>query len=352
MIIIIMSGFLYLFVLINVVVDVVTAAGNWQQSNAPISEWKGISMDGKGKYLLAHSSVIGENQTGIYLSSDSGKNWYNVPIDNSTAFNQWTASYTSQYDYMFALQENVGLFVAFTGFGIGTVWSKQIIDPDLAKLPPCEDAYYNALAVSDHSYVYVTAKTGAIYASANQGNKFSKTFNPSEYPEKNEWVSIATSLDGKYVAALSLQGLYFSTQYGGLHTWAKSDAPPNAWLRVQFSWENNASPSTVVAVARGSADQPGGIFLSTNVGKNWQVLDSLDTSLAWSAVHVNYNGQEITAAVDGGDIYYSKDQGKSFIVPSTTPKGEAWQAMVDDSYQLYYLVSSNNGHIYYSHSGI
>jgi len=218
----------------------------------------------------------------------------------------------------------------------GRSFTRTIVDPALTY------AYYNYVATNGGGdTVFVTLSYGSIYYSRNSGMSFSKSTAPAD-----SWWSIATMSTGQFAVALNSY-LYYSTNYG--YSWTKANSPAQDYYSAHMS----SNGQFVVVAAGGGPNtnyKTGGIYTSSDYGKNYARSSAADSSLAWRAVTSDYTGKIIAAAVSGGGVYSSTDYGKTFTKSAEAPTGDYWRTITCDGNGAYYTLSSQSstGTIYYS----
>jgi hypothetical protein len=120
--------------------------------------------------------------------------------------------------------------------------------------------------------------------------------------DSRNWLSIASSSDGKNLAAVVGYGggIFTSTNSGA--TWTETNAGNRDWSSIASSSDG----TTLVA-----AVTYGGIYRSTNSGLSWTLLANAQNR-NWSAVTSSANGEKIFACESGGSIWSSIDSGANW----------------------------------------
>ncbi len=164
---------------------------------------------------------------------------------------------------------------------------------------------------------------GLIYLSGDSG----ATWSASAGPVTN-WVSVASSAGGDFIAAAAPGQLYLSTNSGA--SWRASDQTPGLLGNSYAQWKPitcSADGRVVIAGSFWAVGEAYGslVAVSTNWGGTWAITGpgGIVTSLACSA-----SGQVIFAATDAslGDwVWISTDSGGSWM-PTAAPVA-SWGAV-------------------------
>jgi hypothetical protein len=143
------------------------------------------------------------------------------------------------------------------------------------------------------------------FCSANptSAQVWSKTSSPN-----NNWVAVASSADGRKLAAASFSGIYTSTNPGG--TWALTSAPGKQWSALASSADGCVLLATATL---------GGIYTSTNSGSSWY-SNAVPGNYSWDAAAASADGKTlIVGGITFAPVYYSTNMGvnwRSNGVPS------------------------------------
>jgi len=134
------------------------------------------------------------------------------------------------------------------------------------------------------------------------------------------WLSIASSSDGKNLAAVVGYGggIFTSTNSGA--TWTETNAGNQYWSSIASSSDG----TTLVA-----AVTYGGIYRSTNSGLSWTLLADAGTR-NWRAITSSANGEKIFAADYGGSIWSSVDSGASWT-ERTSQGSKNWDSIASSA---------------------
>lgn len=151
-----------------------------------------------------------------------------------------------------------------------------------------------------------------IYVSTNAGATWTKTTAPLA-----PWQSVASSADGKRLAAVAYSGLVFTSTNGG-STWASN----NPVMGVAWSAVASSADGAKLAIAASGS----GIYISANGGATWPSSDAPPTN--WASLASSADGSRMVAAQLGdylnanGAIYTSTNSGTTWSL--TTASGAAW----------------------------
>jgi hypothetical protein len=300
---------------------------SWTLSTAPVTDWFSIASSGTGQYQIASSTINGPNMTGVYLSNDYGKSWTNVFISGAGLGLPWAGvAISSAGNNMFALQQNLGLFVSHD---YGWSWTRTIIDSALTY------ASWNSVSCSaDAQYVITSCPGCYVYYSSNVGYSFKR----ANLADSIFFVSMSPS--GKYAVA-GTNYLYYSSNYGA--TFTKTSAPSQSWYGVDYSGVD----AIAVAVAEGSSQSPGGIYVSGTSGQGW-TLSNANRTLAWRGCAADGTGQTMFATATSSGVYVSSDGGKNFV-SSSSPTGSFRGVACDynAAHPVVMSTGSSSGKIYY-----
>ncbi len=118
------------------------------------------------------------------------------------------------------------------------------------------------------------------------------------------WISVASSADGKKLAAAAALGPIFTSTDSGL-TWTARENNRN-WRSIASSSDG----TTLVAVVSG-----GQIYTSGDSGLTWAARES---NRNWSSVASSAVGMNLVAVVDGGFIYASTDRGLTWTASESS----------------------------------
>jgi hypothetical protein len=193
------------------------------------------------------------------------------------------------------VQPNNGQTIQLNSFG-GDVGVGEI------SFVPYEDLskdVWNSISTSVDGSHLVAASRKGIYISSDYG----KNWSLSHAPIKN-YISIALSNDGRYVAAIAYQAngnvLYLSSDYGG--TWGISNAPSSVYYQAVVI-SNDGNNLTAI-------DYSTGIYVSSDGGGTWS-LSTGPTSVI--SIASSIDGSKLIVGAQSG-IYTSSDYGSTWIL--------------------------------------
>jgi hypothetical protein len=204
---------------------------------------------------------------------------------------------------------------------------------------------------------------GAYYDSTgfNPGQIFLSTdgglsWVPSSAPS-NTWTTVASSSDGQVlVGAAYSGGIYYSTNSG--NNWFQSDAPTNNWQGLAISADGRQIYATENVQTNVFNSGSGLIFVSTNMGVNWN-LSASAPPFAWGPVVCSGDGSQVFAGItgaQGGGIYTSTDSGTTWSLTSAPTNN--WQSLSMSTHGDVLLAGANvfdgtaySGQIYLSTNG-
>jgi hypothetical protein len=156
--------------------------------------------------------------------------------------------------------------------------------------------------------------THGIYVSPNYGQNWTISTAPNAF-----WRSIASSSTGSQLIAgqVGLGSIYYSSNYGSSWTVALG-APGADWFGMAMS----ANGSNAVAAANN-----GGIYTSTNSGRNFQLRSAgLPASAPWWCVASSASGSTLVAGAYPGAIYTSADAGNNWTLQAGAPSAN-WSGL-------------------------
>jgi photosystem II stability/assembly factor-like uncharacterized protein len=205
----------------------------WTQTNYPVGgQINSIAYTG-------NKLLVGNNSSGIYLSTDNGDTW--------TAVNKGFPSNSSVQDVIvkgndiFAGTYKNGIFVFSE---IDTSWTA--INEGLTT-----NAIYNL--TSDFNYLYAGTAGNGIFISSNNGSNWLS----SGLPGKTIW---DLSTNGTNIfAATSSYGIYISTDHGSTWTQNNTGLPSNKSMLAVEPINNYLFAGTAY----------NGVYISTDNGTNW-----------------------------------------------------------------------------------
>lgn len=155
---------------------------------------------------------------------------------------------------------------------------------------------------SSGQYIVAVISYGVIYYSIDYGTNW----NIADNSQSTTWNGVVTSSSGEKVAAVVWQGyIYISSDYGA--SWTECFTVSQYWSSIAGS----SDLTTMIAVA-GYPDSVGQAYISTDSGLKWSAVPDLPTA-SWSFTTCSSTGQYMTAAIYGGEIYYSTNYGLNWV---------------------------------------
>lgn len=269
----------------------------WTQTSAPSADsywgqiyWAQIASSADGKTLAALANVVGNGF--IYSSTDKGVTWTKASVPGGATMGLACVALSSDGTKMVAGGHtdyvNTGSGFIFISTDSGTSWTKTSA--------PWED--WNSIASSaDGKKLAATCYYG-IWVSTNSGSTWVQTIGKPPGPS---WLRIATSSDGTRLIATDTVNIYTSTNSG--FNWNSNNIPGVQWGCVASSSEGKK------LVAGGLSSN--GIYISTNSGLTW--LDTSAPNSNWQKITLSADGNRIVAGVPSGNIYASLDSGQRWI---------------------------------------
>jgi hypothetical protein len=308
-------------------------AQNWTQTSAPSEVWHSMASSADGTKLVADTYGYG-----IYISTNSGATWLEIPYTRGIYFAQ--CSLASSADGT-KLVVHTGTFDSlgniYTSINSGVFWGQT--SAPLKK-------WSSVASSADGSKIVATTYGDVIYFSTDSGVNWTPATVPNQY-----WHCAATSADGTKLVAVSgnlysilFGGIYISTNSGA--TWTKTSAPSLNWYCVASSVDGNK----LVAAVGGNTS--GAIYTSMDSGTTWTQTSAPDQF--WQSVASSADGTGLVAAANGGSpsggpIYISTDSGATWVTANAPTN--VWASVVSsaDGGKLA-AVNGNSGGIYVSQS--
>jgi hypothetical protein len=241
-------------------------AQTWTQTSAPVTNWTAVASSADGTKLVAVA-----NASGIWVSTNSGATWTQTSAPQSGWFRV-----ASSAD---------GARLAAVGE------PSPIVGP-----PPL-------------SY------TGSFYASTNSGATWMSNNLPRVSKIGTTSYSLASSADGRMLAALissSLGGALFTSTNSGA-AWITNNLPNGTW-------------NSVASSADGTRLVIGGfrILISTNSGNSWMLTNPVAASFVSSSAD-----SAKCAAISGQLIFISTNSGTTWAQSSASPTN--WIALASSA---------------------
>jgi hypothetical protein len=123
--------------------------------------------------------------------------------------------------------------------------------------------------------------------------------------QNQNWSSITSSADGKYISAAVNGGDIWVSSTSGA-TWADASSTGYDWVSVTSS----ADGKYMAAVVNQSDDN--GVYMSSDHGTTWTHVPGTSDYYSWTSVRFSPDGSKLIAAVSGGDIFILSVDGASW----------------------------------------
>ena len=255
---------------------------SWAQNSTPnASYWGHITISSNGTKLAA--TTLGGS---IYFSTNSGISWQKATVPVST----------------------------FKGL------SCMASSSDGQRLV--------SVGFSDYS----STNIGFIYTSTDSGQSWTQTTAPWE-----NWWSVASSADGKILAATFDYGVMVSTNFGA--AWIPTLGTQGAWMHLASSFDGK------LFFANGYIGNTNYMFTSTNSGFSWVTNNA--PNLQWSGIACTTNGKILAACARlGSGIYRSTNSGATWVV--TSAPSMDWGTIASSADGTKLVAGVLNGNIYAS----
>lgn len=314
-----MMQFLWLHGVCALLFSVGALSVDWELSDAPNDvAWSGITSSNSGQYAVA---TVADGQ--IYYSFNYGRNWSmsNAPTQS---WNAVASDGTGQQ--LLAVSTEIYLSTDF-----GYSWTKSSAPKSL---------WLRAASTAKGDVVYAAnGETGGIYVSTNNGSDWTMLSTSSVVSTVTAWGSLECSGTGQYIYASAHNMIYGSEDYG-----------------VSWSATNLTSPESTSSIALAVADDGLTVVAAMNYGDlfySWEPnlwsLATPPTPANYSAVAIDFFGQNVIATTWGGQMYIDSDYGRSWT-PLSSPGG-AWSGVAIDSSGSNLIAIQKYGQIYYAQGG-
>ena len=253
------------------------AGSTWQLTSAPNYPWTCVGSSADGVKLIAGAFP----PAGVWLSTNSGV--------------AWTATIHPSYEYFVSagcsgdgnnLLAVAGSIYTSTNRGVSWLWN-----PIYGTVANWTASAASASGTTLLVLGYMRFNSDTMLSSTNWGLTWEHTW------LSQAWSSATSSADGRTLAATSRYGyggIYTSADYGA--TWSSNDVPNLEWVSIASSADGK---KLIAAAVNGNG--PGPIYTSSNAGKTW--LQSDAPSNNWCSVTASADGCRLIAAVNGGGIY-------------------------------------------------
>lgn len=148
-----------------------------------------------------------------------------------------------------------------------------------------------------------------IYIGTNGGGVFKSTNNGET------WINISMDLKGKDIACIAISGnsLFVGTYANGAFMTSNQG---NSWQEINnglnFKWVSSIVVLNNIIFAGTRDKSAGGIFYSTNNGKNWSATTS---DMAKAPICAMFKIDDmVVAGIDTDKLIYSEDKGKTWLL--------------------------------------
>jgi hypothetical protein len=300
----------------------------WSSLNStPSSNYVGISCSSNGQYLIACSW-----NGGVYISKDFGQTWgsYSIPGIGGYAV-QSAVSSTGQY---------MAVGSSWTGGNLsiskdyGQTWAMPL-------LPNYNSVRSNGIAISETGQEWASVDSnGNIYVSDDFAETWTK-YTISPVSSLNA-VSISIDVNGVLIVyACGDSGIWKltpSVSNTPTQIYDISNSYNPAYPFISISSSNNGK--YILACKNRNGDH---LYVSNNGGISFSQNGSVSN---WAGVAMSANGQYMTACVNNGYIYISKDFGQNFSTGLSSNGGWYSIAMSANANYIYCIAPWSNVYMY------
>eukprot|EP01034_Spumella_vulgaris_P028259 gene28259-35091_t len=287
-----------------------TGPNSWFPSSTDLDNigWTGIATCQSGQNVIAFANYGG----GIYYSADGGITY--KKSDASTNAYWYAAIYDSAGTNALALDASSGVYASSNG---GKNWTQTYND---------NTWYWQTLAASqDLQTVYLGASGGDLLKSTDGGVTFDIVESVSNGSDTS-WAGLATSYSGQFVVAATYDDVVVSTDYGVTFTIANT--PSGA------SYEPVAIISSgqyMFAASSSYYNSDCGIYVSSDYGLTWQ-QSSAPTGNGIYSLAVDSTGQFGVGVMNGVPIIQSNDFGVTWFNGDASKQNAwNWEAVASDA---------------------
>ena len=304
--------------------------------------WSGSAISQNNQIMFA--AAYGDF---VYLSLDTGLTWtsslnqttYNVLIGLPTVASNWkTVSIDSTGKYLIA-GINSGIIYLSSSFGV--TWTSIGGTTNSTGLPTTFTAW-NTSAISGNSQFMLAGVTnGSLYLSTNTGLSWINISNVSYGLPTSAlaWQTTSISTTGQYMlAGTNNTALYLSTNSGSYWAVISGAAYGSSYgqgLPITASgFYTSAISSTGQYMATGIYG--GALYFSNNNGLNWMVYTSspLSTTLNWQSMGMSSSGKYLIAGINSGNVYNITTQ----VVPTATYTPPQINSTTNNGTTLNYII--------------
>ena len=181
-----------------------------------------------------------------------------------------------------------------------------------------------------------------IYSCTNNTNQFTLSSTTTDIPVNN--ISV---IDISYVLLCTRKQLYISQDNGKNFTPITTLGIGSSTFWTGVSISSNTGKYMVACIG---GNPGGGIYLSSDFGKNW--VNSLSVNQNFTSISISETGKYIVACFSegGGGIYTSSDTGNSWSNNQTIPINLNWSSICIKEKYSFAVVCDTSGYIYTSTS--
>jgi photosystem II stability/assembly factor-like uncharacterized protein len=191
---------------------------------------------------------------------------------------------------------------------------------------------WNSVASSLDGTKLAAVSTGYIYTSTTSGASWIEQTSSGS----RSWKSITSSTDGTKLAAVVNGGYVYTSTTSG-ETW---NEVLNNQNRNWTSISSSADGMKLIAAETSNNH----IWTSTDGGDTW--IENTTYSGSWNAVRISADGAKLFAAQNSGPIYYSNDGGTNWSQGNNS--SGSWYAITSSTDGTKLAAAQYNGYIYYS----
>ncbi len=300
----------------------------YMYSNTETKKWKAVSCSSSGKYVAA---IEGNPNGYIWVSDDYGVTW----MQSKAGLKNWNSCYVSKTDPSLSDQGTDGKYMTATigenvcrSINYGMDWTFPDGGASIRNAVYFDTTKYwiaygglnkingnNSQEITDSALEAFSADGSIVFYSLASETKLK--YWQSNPPEDidfvgggntvNEWKDLAISGNGSMTAAIAYNGAINFLCYGNLSNISPVDALNGADFRdITVSYDGNYIAACVMD-GKVYRNKTAGSF--TGSGVSWFAESFDGGNKSWSGVAINGTGNEIFAAVNGGDIWCANYNG-------------------------------------------
>ncbi|HEY3763086.1 MAG TPA: hypothetical protein VGN23_15175, partial [Verrucomicrobiae bacterium] len=290
----------------------------WTESTSTIDPtdqtWRSVASSANGSNLVAVADPddFGGNESGIWMSGDSGVTW-TESTSIGTTNQQWSSVASSASgSNLVAVASEGGIWTSTDG---GVTWTESTSTP----------LQWSSVASSaSGSNLVAVANEGGIWTSTDDGVAWKESTSIGTTAPR--WSSVASSVSGSNLAAVANGGGIWTSTDGGV-AWTESTSSGTTAPRWR-SVASSANGSNLVA-----AVIEGGIWTSTNSGVNWTESTSIGTTnKVWESVASSANGSNLVAVASEGGIWTSTNSGVNWTESTSSGTlSQGWHSVASSA---------------------